>query len=361
MMQMIGYEFGKIFRKKMVYAALLFVGFMSLSMYIARGIGQEVVLGPDGKYILGKEAVRLDKEIAARYKGPLTEEKVEEILGVYAPAAPDAAFWKVNATYDVVSTFWAENDGSRNGLSIREAFPGYEDERELVWDYNRGWINFIEMGMYMMVFIGCLLVIALSPVFSEEYTRGTDALILASRHGKGRCARAKLLASYLFTLLSTGALLIPMSLGFFLDYGPAGGGCSIQLNNHWILLGTPYFLSCMEAAGLCLLLWVSGSLILTAVTLTISALCKTSFLAVIVSLCVYGLPSLFAQMGMPPKLFSLNPIWCFLAEQLIMIPKIWTESGAGLSYVWVIVVFALLMTGLSFRLGRRIFAGHQVV
>ena len=44
-----------------------------------------------------------------------------------------------------------------------------------------------------------------------------------------------------------------------------------------------------------------------------------------------------------------------------MIPKIWTESGAGLSYVWVIVVFALLMTGLSFRLGRRIFAGHQVV
>lgn len=271
------------------------------------------------------------------------------------------AFWKVNATYDVISTFWAENDGSRNGLSIREAFPGYEDERELVWDYNRGWINFIEMGMYMMVFIGCLLVIALSPVFSEEYTRGTDALILASRHGKGRCARAKLLASYLFTLLSTGALLIPMSLGFFLDYGPAGGGCSIQLNNHWILLGTPYFLSCMEAAGLCLLLWVSGSLILTAVTLTISALCKTSFLAVIVSLCVYGLPSLFAQMGMPPKLFSLNPIWCFLAEQPIMIPKIWTESGAGLSYVWVIVVFALLMTGLSFRLGRRIFAGHQVV
>ena len=60
MMQMIGYEFGKIFRKKMVYAALLFVGFMSLSMYIARGIGQVVVLGPDGKYILGKEAVRLD-------------------------------------------------------------------------------------------------------------------------------------------------------------------------------------------------------------------------------------------------------------------------------------------------------------
>ncbi len=360
MMQMIGYEFGKIFHKKIVYGALLFVAFMGLSIYTARGSGMEGVL-VDGTYYSGREAVRLNREIAARYGGPVTEEKIREILETYGPDSPDGAFWVVNAAYDTISTFWAENDGSFNGVGVREAFPAYEDQREMVWDYNAGWINFMETGMYTMIFVGCLLVIALSPVFSEEYTRGTDALILTSRYGKGRCAWAKLLASYLFTLLCTGVLLLSISLGFFLDYGLSGGGCSVQLNNHFFLAGTPYFLTSMEAAGLCLLLWVSGSLILTAFTLLISALCRTSFLAVVGALCAYGLPSLFAQFGMPPELFSLNPVWCFLVEQPIMIPKFFGESGTGFSYVWVIAGFALLMTGVSFWLGRRIFAGHQVV
>lgn len=361
MTQMIGFEFGKIFHKKIVYAAMLFVAAMAIAMYTGRGVGAEIVLGPDGAYLEGKEALAYDKEIAARYAGPVTEEKVQEILNAFAPQAPDAAFWIVNNTYNTFSTHWAEMDGSWNGMTVREAFPAYQGEEDLVWDYNRGWINFLEMGMYTMLFLGFLLVIALSPVFSEEYSKGTDALLLTSRHGKCKCAWAKIIASYLFTLICVGVFLLFFFAAMLLDYGLEGGGCSVQLNNHYILTGTPYFLTCAQAAGYSVLLWVGGALILTALTLLISAVCKSSFLTLVAALSVYLIPLLFAQIGMSPKLFCLNPIWCFLMEAPIMIPKIGGGQGGGVSYVWVIAAAALILTGASFVLARRFFARHQVV
>lgn len=362
MMQMIGYEFGKIFHKKIVYAALIFVWVMATVMYVERGGGTELALGADGTYLEGREALAYDKEVAARYAGSLTEEKVQEILEEFAPAAPDAAFWLVNQTYDTIATFWAESDGSFNGLSVREAFPPYEDEQDLVWDYNKGWISFLELGMYTMaMFMGFLLIIALSPVFSEEYTRGTDALILTSRHGKWKCAWAKIIASYLFTLLCVGVFLVVSAVVLFLDYGMTGAGSSVQLNSHWLLIDTPYFLPCVQAAGYAILLWLSGSLILTAVTLLISALCRSSFLTVVIGIAAYLIPTLFGQMKIPREILSLNPIWCFLTEQPMMVPKLFGTGGGGISYVWVIVAFALVLTGISFVLTRRFFARHQVV
>ena len=140
----------------------------------------------------------------------------------------------------------------------------------------------------MMIFIGCLLVIALAPVFSEEYTRGMDALILTSRHGKRKCAWAKIIASYLFTFLSVGV---------WLD----GSGASVQINNHFLFFDVPYFLTNMGAAGYCLILWIGGSLILTALVLLLSALCRSSFAAVIAALACYVLPSTLGQMGVPAE------------------------------------------------------------
>ena len=244
-------------------------------MYIGRGTGAQVVLESEGNYLEGRAAVRLDKEIAARHGGPLTEERVEEILEAYRPDREDGGLWMVNNIYNTLSSLWGEMDGSYDGTDIRSAFPAYLDDRPLVLGYNEGWLCFLESGMYMMVFIGVLLVIALSPVFSEEYGRGTDALILTSRHGKRGCAWAKVIASYLFTLLMAGGWLLLQSLMYWRDFGLDGGGASVQLNNHFMFSGVPYFLTNLGAAGYCLVLWLAGSLILTAFVLLISALCRS--------------------------------------------------------------------------------------
>ncbi len=361
MIRMIRFEFGKILNRKIVYASIAFILITGIAMYIGRGTGAQVVLESEGNYLEGRAAVRLDKEIAARHGGPLTEERVEEILEAYRPDREDGGLWMVNNIYNTLSSLWGEMDGSYDGTDIRSAFPAYLDDRPLVLGYNEGWLCFLESGMYMMVFIGVLLVIALSPVFSEEYGRGTDALILTSRHGKRGCAWAKVIASYLFTLLMAGGWLLLQSLMYWRDFGLDGGGASVQLNNHFMFSGVPYFLTNLGAAGYCLVLWLAGSLILTAFVLLISALCRSSFVALVVSLAVYVIPSMFGQLGVPPKLLSLNPTWDFLAETPLMIPKLSLFGGTQVSYVWVVAAFGLAMTAVSVVLGRRIFARHQVM
>lgn len=361
MIRMIGFEFEKILNRRIVYAAIAFLVIMCGAICTGRGAGAQMALSAEGGgYLEGREAVAYDKEIAVRYEGVLTEEKVEEILETYAPDAIDARFWMVNNTYDTMSCFYMGNDGSYNGGSVRGAFPDYLDEKPLIWGYNKGWISFLETGMYMMVFVGFLLVIALSPVFSEEYTRGTDALILTSRHGKGKCVWAKIIASYLFTLLTVGICLLFFTVNYLHGFGLDGAGASIQLNTHFVFHGVPYFLTCSGTAGYCLVLWVGGSLILTAFVLLLSALCRSAFTTVIAALACYTVPSMFGQIGIPPQILSLNPIWDFLAEQPVMIPKL-SLGGAEFSYVWVVAVFALLMTAAAFVFGKKIFAGHQVM
>lgn len=359
MIRMIGFELEKIVNRRVVYAAIVFLVIMCGTMCTGRGVGAQVALKEEGGYLEGRAAVAYDKEVAARYEGVLTEEKVEEILTTYAPDAVDAGFWLVNNTYDTMSMFWGENDGSYNGGSIGGAFPDYLDEKPLVWGYNTGWMSFLETGMYTMVFVGILLVIALSPVFAEEYTRGTDALILTSRHGKRKCAWAKIIASYLFTLLTVGIFLLFIVLCYLQGFGLDGIDASVQLNTHFVFGGVPYFLTNGGTALYCLILWFGGSLTLTALVLLLSALCRSSFITLIAALACYGIPSMLGQLGVPRELLSLNPIWDFLAEQPVMIPKL-SLGGIEVSYVWVVAVFAFVMTAVAFVFGKKIFARHQV-
>ncbi len=361
MIRLIRFEFEKIFNRKTVYAAIAFIAIMGGAICTGRGARGQIVLNSDGSYLEGREAIERDKEIAAEYEGILTEEKVEEILETYRPDTEDGGFWLVNNIYNTLSSHWGEADGSYDGRDILSAFPDYRDDRPMVLGYNEGWLGFLETGMYMMVFIGALLVIGLSPVFSEEYTRGTDALILTSRHGKRKCAWAKIIASYLFTLLTVGSCLLFQSFVYWQSFGFDGGGASVQLNNHFTLTGVPYFLTNMGAAGYGLVLWAGGSLILTAFVLLLSAICRSAFVTVIAALACYIIPSMFGQLGIPPQLLSLNPIWDFLIETPMMIPKLSLAGGAQLSYVWVVAVFALVMTLVSFIFSRRIFAKHQVM
>ncbi len=360
MIWMIRFEFEKIFNRKIVYAAIAFIIIMGAAMCIGRGAGAQKVLKPDGGYLEGREAVEYDKEIAARYEGILTGEKVDEILETYRPKEEVELWWMVNNVYNTVSGKWGEGDETYDGTDILSVFPDYQDKRPMILGYSEGWLNFLETGQYMMVFIGFLLVISLSPVFSEEYTRGTDALILTSRHGKRKCAWAKIIASYLFTLLIVGVWLLIQSFVYWRDFGLDGSGASVQLNNHWTFANVPYFLTNMGAAGYCLVLWIGCSLILTAFVLLLSVLCRSSFATVIAALACYAIPAMFGQMGVPPQLLSLNPIWGFLSEAPLAIPKLSLSGGVQVSYVWVVAAFALVMTAAVFVYARKIFAKHQV-
>ena len=69
-----------------------------------------------------------------------------------------------------------------------------------------------------LLFAAVLLIVMIAPVFSDEYTSGMDSLILSSRYGKTRCARAKILASFLTAvtiLIGTVAFIVLVTIGYF--------------------------------------------------------------------------------------------------------------------------------------------------
>ena len=294
--------------------------------------------------------------MAAEYEGILTEEKARSILERFAPGTQDGGLWTVNSIYNAVQHFFGNLDGSWNGLTVEEAFPDYQGEEPLILGYTDGYTGFIMMGMYLMVTLGFVLIIALSPVFSEEYSRGTDALILASRYGKSRCSRAKILAAFLFTLLTVGICFLVMIVLFAAGFGLTGGDSSIQLNSRDLLYSLPYSMTCLEAAASCLVLWLAGALILTALTLILSAVCRTPFLTLIAVLTLYLLPMLGPTIHIPRGLLSLTPFWCFLSEWTLTFPKLFDGE---FSWIWIPVLLAVILIPLALNLGRRIFARHQ--
>ena len=204
MIRLIGFEFGKILKRKIVLAAFIMLAVFGIMLYMGDGPQGVISRLPDGTYIGGGEAIAYDKQVAAEYEGILTEEKARSILERFAPGTQDGGLWTVNSIYNAVQHFFGNLDGSWNGLTVEEAFPDYQGEEPLILGYTDGYTGFIMMGMYLMVTLGFVLITALSPVFSEEYSRRTDALILTARYGKSRCSRAKQIRNVVVVWLLTG-------------------------------------------------------------------------------------------------------------------------------------------------------------
>lgn len=355
MRELIGFELCKLLKKKIVYAGLTLFAVFGVMMYNGWGPSTVMVRLPEGRYIQGREAIQYNQELMKQYEGELTDEKVQEILNTYAPGRWDGSFWTINFAFDSVKAA-AATDGTWDGTRVQSFLPAYQDEKPLQFAYSEGYINFLFMGSNLMVVLALLLIVVLSPLFSEEYMRGTDALILTARYGKNRCIRAKIQAAFLFTFLLTAATLLSELLGFYLAFGLEGGGGSIQVNNAEFLNKVPYFLTCLDAMGYSLLLWVAGSLFLTAIVLLFSALFKTSFVTLIAALAAYALPMTLSGFGLPDELMALTPMGVFLLAPVLEIPKL----GGAVSYVWVSVGFAMLLTLLLVPLSKRLFARHQV-
>lgn len=83
MKKLIQFELRKIFSKRLTQIALLFVLFFSAILgfssyqnkYAFDGVSKEGT---------GKTAVEIDKEIAAKYEGVLTDEKVQQMMNDFA-------------------------------------------------------------------------------------------------------------------------------------------------------------------------------------------------------------------------------------------------------------------------------------
>lgn len=141
-----------------------------------------------------------------------------------------------------------------DGLSAAERERNLEliesIETPLYNDYFGGYEAYIMSSKSLAITALFLILLLLSPVFSNEYEERTDQIILCTKNGKGSLCRAKLFTSLVVSVFSAALVMGLSWLAFLLLYGFEGGKVNIQVVNP----GCTYPINLLKA---CLIHFVS--------------------------------------------------------------------------------------------------------
>lgn len=356
MWQMIKYELEKICGRKIVWISLLGLLVFNFVGTLVGQNSQYKIVTPDGKILQGEAGKEYTREKMEYYKGPLTEEKKEEILRTERAAdLYDYSYLNSLCLYNSMNQNFEYFYSPLYGKTVEEAFTDRGIQVEI--GNAQRWTQVFSFFPQIAMVLGFVIIIGVSGVFSEEYIRKMDALLLTTKHGKRKCIQAKVLASFLFAAISYGLFLLTTMLPFLWEDGLTGWNAGVQLDVMNGLCDVGYTMNCADAA---VLLSVSGflaMLLLTALTLLISVWSKTPFISIIVAAVLYFMPMFLTSM-LPEEIICLTPLGASTSMALRM-PK-FHLGGLELFFQAKVLLLTIAATVAAWVGSRRIFAGHQV-
>lgn len=331
-------ELYKIISRKIIWLSLfLLLAFATTRLYNERFHYTTTI---EGTVYHGKEAIQKDQALASRYSGLLTEETVAQIYKDYGFFYYDA---KGNAIGNYLNRFVTEEftnfrqtDG--NNLDEIHFYEGSDWENNSAYllknnvrfDYVYGWNDFAEMYILIILALFVILILSLSPVFAEEYQLKTADLLRTTRRGRGSGIWMKLLAAACFAVALTCAVSAYMWGIYLAVYGVQGLNASSLLLNFATgfgycpesVLGFFLYITCLG---------IIGSLLLTGIVTGISALCQSSFLALLFTLSGYLFPVLWVKLlgyMFPLNIVLTRSINHFMTSMPVYLPM---STGFGFS------------------------------
>ena len=406
---LIKYEFLKILRKKstliVMAVSLLVTAFLfGLPVLQFQTYNQEGV-------IKGLEGIAYEKEQAAAYSVPLTNEYVTETIREvqqlfenpdnvgfdgYERFLIDSAYWGGIAPRENLLDMIAKNYADPNesagyntlpDLDISEGTDFYgarkekietllnassralSEEQKAYWQdmnskvdepftygYYDGW-EIIISSFELLMFALLAVCIVIAPVFSGEYQAGTDAVILSAKYGKTKLTTAKIIASYLFGALAF-TLHVVVALGLPLAaFGFDGWDLPLQVANTTI----PYPFTFLQAALVNLGVVYLVLFAMIGLTLLLSAKMKSPYLVLIVLVPVLFIP-LFLSPNGTTGAYNLT---LFLLPYRSTIPEVgkyisYQFGGIVLDAFTVRAILYALLTAVMLPLARLGFKKHQV-
>lgn len=291
-------EVKKIASRKIICLGLLLMMIFISWRLVAERSNYFVVI--DGQAFYGQEAVEKDKALTAQYAGILTEEKVRLIYDAYGFNYFDPQQPAHNRNF--CSRFVTEKMTNAKQIGIEDPaaiqfFQGADWEKnaapllngDIQFDYVYGWDDLKETHSFMVsMALFIVFIIGLAPVFAEEYTLKTADILLTTQRGKKSGIWMKITAALFYTAVVYCVFTLYIWLIYFIVYGTQG------LNASPALIGVSSFGYCPATISGFLLyeaaLGLASVLLLTCISLAVSALCKNAFLAVVVSMAVFFVP-----------------------------------------------------------------------
>ena len=357
MKKLILFELRKVFSKRLSLIAL--VGILLFSVLISFSTYQNKYafdgVNAEGS---GKTAVEIDKGIAAKYEGILTDEKVQQMMSDFAPTSDlhglSAIYVYQNAMQSAAFSRFSDKEGNWNGLSVSDVFGN----EEIKIGYVDGWLSTSKNMVRVFIALALAVIIMLAPIFSGEY-EGVDNIILTSKYGKTKCATAKVIAGIITAILTTTLVAAINLLLAFVFYGTEGLDCSILFApSDYVEAFIPFNITCGTLLKYQILLAFTCTLSVTGITLFLSAISKNQIVALVAAMAIFLFPVLLPITEVNPlfRLVGLLPIYHVLAISLLSVEQM---SNGMLYAIWAIPV-ALLFLGVGAGISRRVFAKHQV-
>lgn len=255
----------------------------------------------------GYEAVRIDRQITQEFEGVLTDSKIQQIVDQYGfPSQVEKYYGVSNGNFLNRFVMTYTSDGYLHGwddyrlatrtLPLAETALGQFREmtgEDIRFAYYDGWDYYTEWYYLGMLMTSILILCMVSAVFSEEEQRGTKPLLFTTQEGPSRDVFAKLAAAF---TLSAGLWLAVTAFSLILYgsvFGWDGMHCLAVLVVDFSEPIIPFGVLLIEAMSLSLL----GILELCALTLCISAGCRSMFHSVVTAALVWSLP-LASQMSL---------------------------------------------------------------
>lgn len=358
MKKLVQFELRKIFSRRLTQVALavlllitVFLCFFTYhNMHSFDGINNE------GS---GHIAVEIDKSIAEKYEGILTDEKIQQIMSDFSPKfdlnGMNAAYLYQNAMQSAAFARFSDSDGNWNGLSVSDVYGN----EEINIGYINGWLSTSENMAKSYIVLALVIIIMLAPVYSGEYG-GVDNIILTSRYGRTKCAAAKIFAGVLSAILLTAFISIINLAAAYILYGANGLKCSILFSPiDYADAYIPFNITCGMLIKYQILLAFTSAVSITGITLIISAMCKNQMIALAASLAAF----LFPVMIPAPEasaLFRYITLLPLYHVQFISLMSVEQMRG-GVLYAVFAVPVALIFIGIGAFASRRIFAKHQIL
>ena len=358
MKKLIRFELRKIFSKRLTQIAFILLLLLS-ALYGFSGYHNKHAVDGTSHVGTGKVAVEIDKEIAAKYEGILTDEKVQQMMSDFAPKSDlhgmNAAYLYQNAMQSAAFARFSDINGNWNGLSVSDVFG----DEEIKIGYIDGWLSTSQNMVKIFLVLALVIVIMIAPVFCGEYG-GVDNIILTSRYGRTKCGTAKICASMIATFSITLLVVVLNFLIALVLYGSDGLDCSILFAPLSYVEGyIPFNITCSTLLKYQFLLAFTGAMSIAGITLLISAISRNQMVAVVISAVMYFFPAILPVSEISP-LFRLVGLLPLYHAQFISLMSVEQMSNGLLYAVWAIPA-AFIFIGIGTFISRKIFAKHQVI
>ncbi len=231
-------ELYKIASRKLVWLGVsLLLAFVTFRLYSEQNTYSSTI---DGKTYRGAEAIKKDQELTRLYAGTLTLDKVKQIYEEYGFFFYDKddktrlgnyCNWFISKEF----TNFMQTDGYDPGQVHFYTGQDWEFNAEpllhggIRFDYIYGWSDLAEIYLMTIIVLFILLIIGLTPLFSEEYQLKTADILRTTRRGRQSGIWMKILAALFFSVVLVLAVTAYL-WGIYLDvYGTQGLDASSAL------------------------------------------------------------------------------------------------------------------------------------